>query len=45
MTTTTRAGSCRSPAVDKLSSDDRRHVAALVESLPDKTPPGQPDGQ
>jgi hypothetical protein len=30
-------------SIDELTSDDRRHVAALVESLRKKAPPERPD--
>jgi transcriptional regulator with XRE-family HTH domain len=32
-------------SIDELTPEDRRHVAALVESLRNKTPPEQPEGQ
>jgi hypothetical protein len=31
-------------SIDELSPEDRRHVAALVESLRKKASPGQADG-
>ncbi len=31
-------------SIDELTPEDRRHVAALVESLRHKTPPEQPEG-
>ena len=32
-------------SIDELTPEDRRHVAALVESLRNKTPPEQPEGR
>jgi transcriptional regulator with XRE-family HTH domain len=32
-------------SIDELSPEDRRHVAALVESLRNRTPREQPEGQ
>jgi transcriptional regulator with XRE-family HTH domain len=32
-------------SIDELTPEDRRHVAALVESLRNKPPPEQPEGE
>lgn len=32
-------------SIDELTPEDRRHVAALVDSLRNRTPQGLPEGQ